>query len=51
MTTKPLAIGVDIGATKIASALVSPTGDVLAARQIFTLAAEGPERGTGPNFR
>ena len=37
-----LAIGVDLGATKIASALVTRGGRVLAARQTATLVTEGP---------
>lgn len=37
------AIGVDLGATKIAAALVAPDGQVLASRQAPTGAAEGPE--------
>ncbi len=43
MTSELFAIGVDLGATKIATALVSPDGVVLASRQAFTLPAEGPE--------
>ena len=38
----PSAIGVDLGATKIAAALVTRGGDVLCARQTATLASEGP---------
>src|SRR4051794_32086305 len=40
MNTVP-AIGVDLGATKIASALVDPSGRVLGARQTPTRAADG----------
>ncbi len=36
------AIGVDLGATKIAAALVSNNGRTLAARQVMTLADQGP---------
>ena len=43
MSAEPAAIGVDLGATKIASALVSPAGQVLAARQALTSPEEGPE--------
>jgi glucokinase len=43
MGPKLPAIGVDLGATKIATALVSPSGDVIASRQILTAADEGPE--------
>ena len=35
------AIGIDIGATKIASVLISETGDVLDSSQVLTLAEEG----------
>ena len=38
-----LAIGVDLGGTKIASVLVSPNGEVLTARQALTGPADGPE--------
>lgn len=38
----PLAIGVDVGATKIAAALVDHHGDVLTERRTLTNAAEGP---------
>jgi glucokinase len=41
--TELLAVGVDLGATKIASALVSDTGRVLAARQTLTLSQDGSE--------
>ena len=37
-----LAIGVDLGATKIAAALVTSEGKVLASRQTPTLTSEGP---------
>lgn len=37
------AIGVDLGATKIASALVTSDGKVLASRQTLTLTREGPQ--------
>lgn len=37
-----LAVGVDLGASKIASALVTDTGRVLSARQTPTLSQEGP---------
>lgn len=43
MTIEMAAIGVDLGATKIASALVSAHGDVLAARQTQTQSVEGSE--------
>src|SRR5688500_18452923 len=39
-----LAIGVDLGATKIATALVARDGSVIASRQAPTLAGEGFER-------
>jgi glucokinase len=38
-----LAVGVDLGATKIASALVTETGAVLVARQTLTHSQDGPE--------
>jgi len=38
-----LAIGVDLGATKIASALVTAQGEIVASRQTLTEASEGPE--------
>jgi glucokinase len=38
-----LAVGIDLGATKIASALVSESGRVLAARQTLTGSQDGPE--------
>ncbi len=41
--TEFLAVGVDLGATKIASALVSDTGRVLTARQTLTRSQDGPE--------
>ena len=41
--TEFLAVGVDLGATKIASALVSETGRVLTARQTLTRSQDGPE--------
>ena len=37
------AIGIDIGATKIASVLLSETGDVVKSLQVLTLAEEGPQ--------
>jgi len=43
MTAEAVAIGVDLGATKIASALVSLSGEVLASRHTLTLSSEGPE--------
>ena len=43
MTAEPVAIGVDLGATKIASALVSLSGEVLVSRNTLTLSSEGPE--------
>jgi glucokinase len=43
MSAEVSAIGVDLGATKIASALVSPSGAVLASRQTLTCPADGPE--------
>ena len=36
------AIGIDIGATKIASVLLSKTGEVIDSSQVLTLAEEGP---------
>lgn len=41
--SEPLALGVDIGGTKIAFALVSRQGEVVAERRLPTLPAEGPE--------
>ncbi len=38
-----LAVGVDLGGTKIASALVTEQGEVVAARQTLTQAGEGPK--------
>lgn len=38
-----IAIGVDVGATKIASAAVTPEGKVVAARQTRTDAGQGPD--------
>ena len=43
MYVEQFAIGVDLGATKIASALVSPTGQVLETRQALTSPQDGPE--------
>jgi glucokinase len=40
--SEPLAVGVDLGATKIASALVSETGRVLLTRQTLTCSQDGP---------
>lgn len=40
---KHFAIGIDIGATKIASVLLSEKGDVLKSSQILTLAEGGPQ--------
>src|SRR5687767_9359297 len=39
--SKPLAIGVDLGGTKIATALVDETGAALASRQALTEASRG----------
>src|SRR5512139_2774056 len=41
--TDSLAIGIDLGATKIAAALITNTGEVLAAEQIGTKASDGFE--------
>jgi glucokinase len=41
--TEQLAIGIDIGATKIASVLLSEDGTALAASQVHTAASEGQE--------
>jgi glucokinase len=41
--SEPLAIGIDLGATKIAAALITRTGEVLAATQIDTNAQAGFE--------
>lgn len=38
-----IAIGVDVGATKIAAAAVTPSGHVVSARQTATLVEEGPD--------
>jgi glucokinase len=43
MGIEQFAIGVDLGATKIASALVSPNGQILATRQALTSPKDGPE--------
>jgi glucokinase len=43
MTGEAVAIGVDLGATKIASALVSSSGQVLASRQTLTHSSEGAD--------
>ena len=43
MTAEPVAIGVDLGATKIASALVTLSGEVLASRNTLTRSSGGPE--------
>ena len=43
MNAELTAIGVDLGGTKIASVLVSCSGEVLATRQALTRPAEGPE--------
>ena len=43
MATNMLAIGVDVGATKIAAALVSVRGQVLASRQAPARAGDGAE--------
>jgi glucokinase len=37
------AIGVDIGATKVASVLLSEQGDVIQSSHVLTLAEEGPQ--------
>lgn len=42
VTQVPLAIGIDVGATKIAAALVGRGGEVLGERRTLTSAAEGP---------
>lgn len=42
-STKRLAIGIDIGATKIASVLLSETGGLVNSSQVPTLASEGPQ--------
>ena len=42
-TTDNFAIGIDIGATKIASVLLSADGQVIDSAQVLTLAHEGPE--------
>ena len=43
MTNQPLAIGVDLGGTKIGFALADAGGNVLATHQLPTLAAEGAD--------
>ena len=42
-SSENFAIGIDIGATKIASVLLSKTGRVLASTQVLTLASEGKD--------
>jgi len=42
-TQDPFAIGIDIGATKIASVLLSESGEVIQSSQVLTRAEEGPE--------
>ena len=42
-TVESLAIGVDVGATKIAAALVTEDGRLLTSNQVLTQAAEGPQ--------
>src|SRR5687767_9925063 len=37
------AIGIDLGATKIASVLLSETGELVKSSQVLTLAEEGPQ--------
>lgn len=39
----PIAIGVDVGATKIATAAVTPSGQVVATRQAATRVEQGPD--------
>ena len=41
---QPFAIGIDIGATKIASVLLSEAGEVIQSSQVLTLAAEGTDK-------
>jgi glucokinase len=40
---EPFAIGIDIGATKIASVLLSESGEVVKSSQVLTLPEEGPQ--------
>jgi len=47
VNTEDLAIGVDLGATKIATALVARDGQVLASRHAPTLPADGGFEGVG----
>jgi glucokinase len=42
-SSQQFAIGIDIGATKIASVLISETGEVVSSSQVLTLADEGPQ--------
>jgi glucokinase len=42
-TQEQFAIGIDIGATKIAAVLLSETGDIVRSSQVLTLAEEGPQ--------
>ena len=42
-TTENFAIGIDIGATKIASVLISEQGDLVDSAQMLTLANEGTQ--------
>jgi glucokinase len=47
MSLLPYAIGVDLGATKIAAALVGSQGEILAERRAATLPQEGPKAVAG----
>jgi glucokinase len=42
-STERFAIGIDIGATKIASVLLSQHGELVDSSQVLTLAQEGPQ--------
>jgi glucokinase len=42
-STERFAIGIDIGATKIASVLLSQAGELIDSSQVLTLAQEGPQ--------
>jgi glucokinase len=46
-STKKFAIGIDLGATKIASALIAKNGQVMASSQAFTRAREGVDAVVG----
>jgi predicted NBD/HSP70 family sugar kinase len=42
-SSEQFAIGIDIGATKIASVLLAETGELVSSSQVLTLPEEGPQ--------